>query len=104
MGFQWGKATISAKELTIGDEEVISNIAALVSAEKNGFYLIKHGRFAEFQVGAVVDGDWPIPRVTEADTHEKVAAAYDAWRGLSRRFGRLWQAEVAASESNGKNE
>lgn len=94
MSFKWGSTTISAKALTIGDEEAISNIAALVGADKNGYYLIKHGRFAEFEVGAQIDGEWPIPRVSETDTHEAVAAAYEAWRNLSRRFGKLWQDEL----------
>lgn len=104
MSFKWNGATIAARELTIGDDETISNLAALVTSDKSGFYLVKHARFAEFQIGAVIEGEWPLPQVSETDSHEAVAAAYEAWRGLPRRFGGFWQKELSGVESGAKNE
>lgn len=103
MSFQWAKSTVSARALTIGDDEDVSNLASLVRSDPNGYILVKHVRFAEFEIGAVIEGEWPIPRVTPENSGEEVQQAYAAWRALPRAFAGLWQKELASAENIGKN-
>lgn len=97
--FEYKGAKISAQALTIGQDEDISNIASLVRTDANGFILVKHIRFAEFIVGAQIEGDPPIPIVSVDDSASAVQASYAAWRNLPRTFNTLWRAELERAET-----
>lgn len=103
MPFQFNGSTISARVLTIGDDEEIGNLAALALGDGSGTILIKYYRFAEFMYGADITGDWPIPRVTSDSKFEDVSASYEAWRNLPRAFGARWREEIARADNAGKN-
>lgn len=103
MPFTFKSSVISAHELTIGDDEDISNLAALVRPDPSGFVLIKHIRFAEFMYGADVQGEWPIPKVSAESTATEAQESYTAWRQLPRGFATQWKAELERAESAGKN-
>lgn len=100
MPFTHKGAIISARELSIGDDETISNLAALVKTDLQGFILVKHVRFAEYMIGhEVVSGDEPIPVVAENSPATDVQASYEAWRKLPRTFGTQWKAELERVEN-----
>lgn len=104
MPFNFKNVIVSARPMTIADEDTATTIAALVRPDPNGFILIKHLTFAEFQVAAEItqaDGtpaDWPIPHITADDPPADVQAAYAAWQQVPRAFVRKWRAELERAE------
>jgi hypothetical protein len=50
-------------------------------------------------IAANVEGDSPVPLVSEDDDAETVNAAYEVWRKLPRRFGQQWRLELQAAEN-----
>lgn len=108
MPFKFCDATISARPLTIADDDDVSVIAAALS-DKPGSLFVKHVRFAEFMVAAEFIGKdgqpgiSPIPHVTENDDAQAIRAAYEAWRTLPRRFADEWRNELERAEGLGKN-
>lgn len=105
MAFEWDDATISMKELTIGDEDRIGALMSKISTGTLG------GRytFAEFMIGANVKrldlggmlSDAPVTMVTEHDKPEDIEAAWQEWRNLPRKFAQLWRKEVEAADGGG---
>lgn len=99
--FEWKGATISANaDLTIGDEDRINSLLyklpeATIMA--NGY------RFAEFMIAAEISaGEPPVPMVTETDDKETIAASFEAWRTLPRKFGKQWQSVLSEADNTQK--
>lgn len=91
MSFTFQGATISARELTIGDDD---DIQRLISQLPPGAIINSGTPFLEFMVGAVIEGDSPLPMVTPTSKASEIADAYEAWKRLPRSFMRLWRQEV----------
>lgn len=103
MPFKYNGCTISARALTIADDDAATEIGMMARPTPESPYQVRHQTFAEFQVAAQIDGEWPIPHVTEKDDAATVQAAYAAWRDLPRTFPRLWVKELDAVEGAAKN-
>jgi hypothetical protein len=101
--FKFKDSTISARPLSIADDDAATEIGMLARPTPDSPLQIRHVTFGEFQVAAEIDGDWPIPRVTEKDDLAAVKAAYDAWRALPRSFPRQWIDELNRVENAAKN-
>lgn len=99
--FKWGEATISAKELTIGDEEDIG-VLMLRLGEDTKTVSSRYG-FAEFMFAAEIEGgEPPLPMVTPEDSDADIQAAFTKWRNLPRRFVRQWRETLQAVETSPK--
>lgn len=103
MSFKFNGSTISAKALTIADDDAATEIGMLARPTPDSPLQVRHMTFAEFQVAAQIVGDWPIPHVTEKDDEGAVKAAYAAWRSLPRTFPHQWVKELDAVEGAAKN-
>lgn len=103
MSFKYNGATITARPLSIGDDEAATQIAMLVRPTPESPLLVRHVSFGEFQVAAEIDGEWPIPHISERDSLDTVQAAYAAWRKLPRTFPQQWIRELDAAEGAAKN-
>jgi hypothetical protein len=99
--FEYEGAKISARTLTIGDDETIAVLQGRLTI---GTRLYSAVQYFEFVLGAQIDGDSPVPLVTEASSEAEVMAGLEAWKALPRRFLNQWRAEIARMESAGKNE
>lgn len=106
MPFKFRGATISARPLSIADDDEVNLIAAAFT-DGDGRIFVKHVRFAEFQVAGGFTGEpgqpavSPIPHVTSKDDPAKIRESYEAWRALPRRFADEWRKELARSEAWG---
>jgi hypothetical protein len=98
MAFEWNGATISAKAMTIGDEEKLGTLVGKLTGTPSGRY-----RFAEFQAAALIDGDSPVRLLREDDPAELCQAAYEEWRKLPRKFLALWTETLNGVENATKN-
>lgn len=96
MSFKWGEAEISARELSIEDDD---QIARMVGKLPSGAIVNSGTPFMEFMVGAQVTGEFPVPTISADSPLEEVADAYAAWRKLPRRFLKLWKQEVENADS-----
>lgn len=96
MPFEFNGATISCREFTIADDDAILRFSGKFP---DGAIVNSSTPFSEFMIGAVVDGDSPVPMVTPSSPLDDVAAAYAAWGKLPRRFLRLWRDEVESVEN-----
>lgn len=101
MSFTWGKATITARALTIGDEEVMARLQSKLPGET---LMMTLEPFAEFMVAASIEGEPPLPMVTAVSPDSEVQASYVAWGGLPRAFKRQWVKELREVEAPPKNE
>lgn len=96
MSFEYGGAVITARELSIEDDD---NIARLINKLPDGAIVNSGTPFMEFMVGAEIKGDSPVSRIDADSTPEEVAAAYAAWRKLPRSFLKRWKQEVANADT-----
>lgn len=103
MSFTYDGSTISARPLTIADDDAATEIGMMARPTPDSPLQVRHMTFGEFMVAAQIDGDWPIPHVNEKDDVGKVQAAYAAWRQLPRSFPRQWIRELDAVEGAAKN-
>lgn len=100
--FQWGEATISARELTIGDEDTLLRMAQN-NRFPEGALVNSADPFMRFMVTAEVDGVPPVPMVSDKDSLEDWQASYAVWLQLPARFKKQWVAisEAADNSPNG---
>ncbi len=97
MSFKWNDSTITARgDLTIGDEDRIGGIMGKLPDDTQA---VRAYNFGEFMVAANVEGESPVPLVSEDDDAETVNASYEVWRKLPRRFGQQWRLELQAAEN-----
>lgn len=82
MPFKFRGATISTNGLTIGDEEDLALMYPTIIG--GGVFLTRHLFFCEFMLGAIIDGDPPVPMVTAMSTPDEIRASYAEWRKLPR--------------------
>lgn len=94
--FTFKGATISARELTIGDEE--DSYALLEAAFPEGKRVVRVHTFILFLLAADIEGDFPVPMLGANAKPEAYAEAYAEWRKLPRSFPALWEKELAAAE------
>lgn len=101
--FEWLGATISANaDLTIGDEDRINT---LLYKLPEATILANGYRFAEFMIAAQIDGEIDgLPMVTDGDDKKTIAASFEAWRTLPRKFGKQWQGVLSEAESAEKKD
>lgn len=102
MSFEFKGATISARELTIEDEDRITALMLMLPSDESSATV--RYRFAEFMVGAQIEGAFDLPIITIATPKPDILAAFQQWRKLPRRIVREWQAEVVAAETPGPKE
>ncbi len=109
MPFNFNKCTITARPLTIADDDAATEIGMMARPSPDSPLQVRHMTFAEFQVAAEVTDDkgtpvaFTVPHVTASDDVAAVKAAYEAWRSLPRTFPRQWLNELNAVESAAKN-
>lgn len=96
MPFEFGGATISARELSIEDDD---QIARITNKLPDGAIVKSGTPFMEFMVGAQVTGEFPVPFISADSTEDAIAVAYAAWRKLPRSFQNRWKQEVARADS-----
>lgn len=95
--FEWKGATISARPLTIADEE---DIGLLMEKLKDAGAAGGRYRFAEFMIGAIVGtGTPPVPMVNVRSDPDAIRASYETWRTLPRAFGQKWGALMQEVET-----
>lgn len=106
MSFEWENATISARVMSIGDDDEVARFTSKLPPRA----IVNSGTpFMEFMVSAEIEGESPIPMVTSDSKPDAIAAAYEAWKALPRSFLTLWRQEVmnadnpAPKESASKN-
>lgn len=99
--FTWQGATISANaDLTIGDEDRINT---LLYKLPEATILANGYRFAEFMIASQIDGEIDgLPMVTDGDDKETIAASFEAWRTLPRKFGKQWQSVLSEADNTQK--
>ena len=96
MSFAWNGSTISCREFTIADDDNLLRFTGKLPEDA----IVNSGTpFIEFQTGAVIEGDRPVPLVTPNSTPAEIAAAYEAWTALPRRFLKLWKQEVENADA-----
>lgn len=103
MPFKFKGATITARALSISDDDAATEIGMMARPTPDSPLQVRHMTFSEFQVAAEITGDWPIPRVSAQDSAETVQAAYAAWRALPRTFPQQWVRELNEVEAAAKN-
>lgn len=97
MSFEWNGATIRAREFSIADDDAVQRFSGKLP---DGAIVNSGTPFIEFMVGGVVEGgDSPVPRVSPSSTPAEIAAAYDAWKALPRRFLKLWRQEAEDADN-----
>ena len=99
MPFNHNGATISARPLTIGDDNEIDLLSFRLNDETD---LYNAQKWAEFMVGAVVEGDYPLPYVNSKSATEEARHSYAAWQNLPRGFMQKWKAELRKADSDPK--
>lgn len=99
MSFTFKGATISARALTIGDDNEIDLLCFRLGDDTSMYNAQK---WAEFVVGGVVDGENPVPFVTAKDTSEEAQHSYAAWEKLPRDFVQKWKAELRKADGDPK--
>lgn len=98
--FQYNGATITARELTIADDDAIGSV--ILSAIAEAYPQARMGTvtgFGTFVFGAVIDGEPPFPMVTANSTPTDIVAAYAAWLKLPRSFARNWREALDEAEN-----
>ncbi len=99
MSFQYKGATINARPLTIGDDNEIDLLCFRLGDETS---LYNAQKWAEFVVGAEVDGENPVPFASSKSTPDEARASYAAWSKLPRSFVQNWKAELRSAEGDPK--
>ncbi len=103
MPFTYKGATITARPLSIADDDAATEIGMMARPTPDSPLQVRHMTFSEFQIAAEIKGDWPIPHVTASDDVAAVRVAYEAWRTLPRSFPQQWVKELNEAESAAKN-
>lgn len=96
MSFEWNGATISAREFTIADDD---QMIRFVGKLPDGAIINSGTPFVEFMTGAKVEGEPLLPMITPNSTPAEIAASYEAWKALPRRFLALWRQEVVNADA-----
>jgi hypothetical protein len=103
MSFEFKGATITARELTIAEDDQINRLFAVVAKIEPGATASGAQAFCEFQIAAEIEGDFFIPRVTHQDEQETIAEAWRAWRKAPRRLLTLWERELLLADNPNPN-
>lgn len=97
MSFEWNGSKISAREFTIADDD---RMMRFVGKLPDGAIVNSGTPFVEYMTGATVaGGDSPVPMISYDSTPAEIAASYEAWKALPRRFLALWRQEVANADA-----
>lgn len=99
MPFEQDGITVSARKLSIGDNDDMGDLLMkLPEAQRtNRMY-----RFLEFAVAHTTEGGALIPPLDASSTAEDIEEAYQAYRQLPRSFQTQWQQELQAVEGDPK--
>lgn len=97
--FEYNGCKISARELTIADDDAITGFFDPISSSHPTASVLSVIRFGEFMLGAVIDGDPPLPMVTPQTPASEIGEAYRAWLALPRRFAVNWRKEVNSEDN-----
>lgn len=92
--FEYNGASITARELTIADDDAITAFFQPIAATFPQASTLSVVRFGEFMLAAQIEGEPPLSMVKPTDEPALVSAAYAAWLKLPRRFALLWRGEV----------
>lgn len=99
MPFEIDGITVSARKLSIGDNDDIGDLLMkLPEAQRN----TRMYRFLEFAIAHVTEGGAIIPPLDGYSSAADIEAAYQAYRELPRTFQTQWQAELQAVEGDPK--
>lgn len=101
MSFTYKGSTISARELTIGEELDIGTIAMAITGTSE--WKMAHTWFAQYQLAAEVTGDEPISRIAVGDDPAKIKTAFAEWLKLPGSFSRRWNDEMIKVDQAAKN-
>lgn len=99
MPFEYKGAKISARPLTIGDDNEIDLLCFRLNDETD---LYNAQKWAEFVVGAVVDGENPVPFVTSKSATEEARHSFAVWEQLPRPVIQKWKAELRKADGGPK--
>lgn len=99
MSFTFNGATISARALTIADDDAIIQFWQPVGAAYPNATTRSVNRFGEFMLGASIEGEPPLPMVAPDSPADSIAASYAAWQKLPRSFAQRWDRELDAAEN-----
>lgn len=97
MSFTFKAATISARALTIADDNEIDLLCFRLGDDTNMYNAQK---WAEFVVAAQVDGNNPVPFASSKSTPEEARYSFRAWVSLPRSFMQSWRSELRSAEGS----
>lgn len=97
--FEYNGCKITARELTIADDDAIVVFYDPVAATHPQASVLSVNRFGEFMLAAVIDGEPPIPMVTPQSAPQDIGAAFEAWQKLPRRFAQQWRIELGSADN-----
>lgn len=98
--FTWKGATIRVKDLTIGEEEEVSKLFLRLPEEEHEGKTATAWTFCQFQIAAEIDGEGPLPRVTDASSQREIMEALAAWRALPARLQSKWRQAFTEAEGD----
>lgn len=100
MSFKFEGTTITARKLSIGDNDDIGDVFMKLPESRR---INRMFRFIEFAFAfEAKGGKFPVPKLTAASSAEDVEAAYQAYRQLPRGFMAQWLEELQAVEGDPK--
>lgn len=104
MSFTFNGATISAREPTIGEWDLIDTklVTVVLKAYPQALQRTVDG-FGAFAYCAEVEGDSPVPHLTAVSPDSEVLSAYERWLTLPRSFAQKWQKELGTVETPAPN-
>jgi hypothetical protein len=99
MSFEYQGATITARPLTIGDEE---DCQAFLDYFPEGKQTMRVLWFLQFVLAADIQGEFPVPIPSASAPAQEFLDAYARYRKLPRTFPEQWTKELAAVEGHPK--
>ncbi len=99
MPFEYKGAKITARLLTIGDDNEIDLLCFRLGDDTSMYNAQK---WAEYLVAAEVDGENPVPFASSKSAPDEARHSFAAWSKLPRSFGKQWAREMQATEADPK--